>query len=350
MTTVSDGPRPVLHLAWTEFQRRQVAMAPLLGLECVFLSRRDTRALPFKGLDYLRLFWQTMLLLRHRRPTVLWLQLPPVPLLWAAALHRKLFDPGMKIVADAHNAMFGRVWSRVPWRVSFLNRCDLVLVHNEVVHADALQQGVAAQRLFVLEDVPPQEAPPVRGQAARAQTLDRLAGMPRPWVLFPGSFGADEPVAELLATARQHPQWTFIITGRLSNADKHRHDLSAPPPNVLMPGYLAVDVFDDLLRSCDLVLALTRLDGIQLSVCNEALGFGKAMVASDTPLLRKLFSAAALMVDSNRPDAIAATIADALGRTAELEAASRRLALQRRHAWAQQLKRGPAWLGSRRPA
>ena len=115
MSTASVEPRPVLHLAWTEFQRRQVAMAPLLGFECVFLRRKDTRALPFKGLDYLRLFWQTMLLLRRRRPTVLWLQLPPVPLLWAAVLHRKLFDPGMRIVADAHNAFAQELAGQGRW-------------------------------------------------------------------------------------------------------------------------------------------------------------------------------------------------------------------------------------------
>lgn len=335
----------VLHLAWTEFQRRQVAMASLLGSECVFLGRRHTQALLLKALDYLRLFCKTVILLRRRRPAVLWLQMPPLPLLWAAMLHRWLVDSRVRLVADAHNATFGDMWSRVPGGVACLNRCDLVIVHNEMVHADALAQGVERQRLFVLEDVPAGNVPAQDASEVSKPAWRWLADLPRPWILFPGSFSADEPVAELLTVARAHPQWTFIITGRLTNAKRYHHDLTAVPPNVAMPGYLAVEEFNQLLRACDLVLALTRNDGIQLSACNEAIGFGKAMVASDTPLLRKLFSGAALMVNSDHPQTLSDGIDNALKQVAELQAASERLAVQRRLEWEQRMASGPCWLG-----
>jgi glycosyltransferase involved in cell wall biosynthesis len=280
-----------------------------------------------------------MALLRARRPSVLWMQLPPVPLLWAVLWYRRTEDPALKVVADCHNATFGRRWGRVPFGLRLMNSCDLVMVHNEDVLERACGLGLDAQRLFVLEDVPPlHEASPPRPPPAF------LADRPRPWILFPGSFASDEPVRELLQAARLSPAWTFVLTGRAGNAMRSGHDVDEPPPNVLLPGYLPTAEFDGLLRSSDVVLALTREDGIQLSACNEGLGFGKAMVVSDTPLLRRLFAEGALMADSSRPEALRSAIEQALTRRTALEAASRALAVRRRTRWRQRFEEGPEWL------
>ena len=96
MTTETDAPHAAAHppgvslyLAWAAFQRRPAAMAPAAGFDCVFLP------LAYKGPNhllrawhYLRLCVTTLRLLRQRRPAVLWLQLPQVPLLWTALLYR----------------------------------------------------------------------------------------------------------------------------------------------------------------------------------------------------------------------------------------------------------------------
>ena len=304
-------------------------MSSLVDLHSVFLPRRQTTNVLTHALDYLRLAWLSWQLLQAERPVVLWLQLPPVPLLWVALLHRRLRQPDMVLVADCHNATFRPRWLRVPFSLSLLNRCDRVLVHNEAVAVQAQALGVHQQRLFVLEDVPMLDAQPQPPAAPPAL----LAGRPRPWVLFPGSFAADEPVGALLAAARRLPEVSFVMTGRRETAARHGHRLDDLPPNVLLPGYLDTADFDTLFRASDVVLALTREDGIQLSVCNEALGFGKAMVLSDTPLLRRLFAAAAVMVDSNNPDALAAAIGEALARRSTLEAAALAAGQARRQAW-----------------
>jgi hypothetical protein len=91
--------------------------------------------------------------------------------------------------------------------------------------------------------------------------------------------------------------------------------------------------FDALLTHCDVVLALTKFDGIQLSVCNEALGFGKPMVMSDTPLLRQLFGSAAVAVDSGQPAAIVQGIQQACQQGPRWSEAARVLAAKRRQQW-----------------
>jgi glycosyltransferase involved in cell wall biosynthesis len=169
-----------------------------------------------------------------------------------------------------------------------------------------------------------------RAASGQARALVRA---PRPWIVFPGSFAADEPVAELLAAARLAPEMTFIVTGRSQNAKINGHDLSTLPPNVVLPGFVPVEAFDDLLREADVVLALTREEGVQLSVCNEALGFSRAMVASNTVLLRSLFGEAAVMADTANPDAIVAACKQALAEQLERQELSRALARKRIELW-----------------
>jgi hypothetical protein len=341
MTPAMIPTRPdSLHLAWATFQRRQVSMAPLVGMECVFLplaykGRNHLR----RGLAYLALAWRTWRLLRQRRPSELWLQLPQVPLLWVALLYRLLAMHPMRVVADCHNAMFRPPWARVPFGLSALARCELVVVHNDDVWRQAIALGLPAERLCVLEDVPPV---PEWGEGAPAVPA-RLAGRARPWVVFPGSYGLDEPVAELVAAARQlRGRATVVVTGRLSNAARNGHVLQELPDNLLLTDYVPQAELDALLLHADVVLALTRQDGIQLSVCNEALGFGRAMVMSGTPLLRRLFGSAAVVVDSHHPVTLAQAVERAWAERDTLEASAAQLARQRRDDWL----RGP-WRRSR---
>jgi glycosyltransferase involved in cell wall biosynthesis len=289
-----------------------------------------------RALHYLLLAWRSWQALLKRRPSTLWLQLPQTPLLWLALLYRVSVDSRLRIVADCHNAMFQPPWSRLPGGQAALLRADLVLVHNADMLDRALALGLPLARVRVLEDVPPRrtgQPPAPQADDTEAPVPALFAGRPRPWVVFAGSYGRDEPVAELLAAARLAGRGTIAVTGRLSNARRNGHDLSAPPANVVLTDYLPVAEFDRLLALCDLVLAFTRFDGIQLSVCNEALGFGKPLVMSATPLLQRLFGGAAVAVDSADPASIDAGIERAWIQREALAAASCRLAGERRRAW-----------------
>lgn len=323
---------PELHVAWTRFQRRQDSMVPITGFECIFFARSTKSGWRATALDYVNLARRTWRLLRERRPAVLWIQLPPVALLWVALAARRMLAPRMKLVADCHNAMFRPPWSRIPAGVGWLRRCDAVLVHNDSVLRDALALGVPAARLRVLEDVPPHVRDlDAASSAALPSALPET--LPRPWILLPGSFSVDEPIAELAEAARLMPGATFIITGRTERAARHGHDLSTLPSNVVTPGYLDRDSFDALMRTADLVLGLTRFEGVQLSVCNEAIGFGKPMVVSDTQVLRSLFSSACEMTPDHSPAALVGAIQRALAAREDLALRALALAGARIEAW-----------------
>ncbi len=331
-TGAGNRASPALYIAWAEFQRRQVSMADSAGFRCCFLtlSYKGTSH-AWRALHYARLIWCTLQLLRQHRPPVVWLQLPQMPLLWAALLYRALFDRRLQVVADCHNAVFKPPWSTLPGGLSMLPRCDLILVHNQDVLAQALALGLPAERTRVLEDVPPARQPDADAPASPAPPI--FAGRPRPWVLFAGSYGRDEPVAEVLQAARLLGTGVVAVSGRVSNAGKNGHDISDPPANVVLTDYLPLAQFDALLTHCDLVLGLTRFDGIQLSVCNEALGFGRPLVVSDTPLLRTLFGSGAVLVNSADPADIVRGIGLAWQQPAAWRQAATRLAHERRKQW-----------------
>lgn len=285
-------PDTAIYFAWTAFQRRQVSMARYFGFQNLFMpiERRKTRF--SKLITYIRHSWSMLSILRRERPSVVWIQLPQVPLLWVALLFRRFFQHDIKIVADCHNAMFRPPWSKVPFGVSMLSQCDIVLAHNMDVMATARGLGVDHTRLFVVED-PPATFP-------TGTSLSFKIELPRPWFVFPASFADDEPIAELLDAARKVPDVTVLITGD-SRRCKEQNLIEDAPHNVSFLGYLSRGDFEALIVNCDGVVAFTRFEGIQLSVCGEAVGCGKPMLTSDTSTLRALFPTGTCFVDSASP-------------------------------------------------
>lgn len=255
------------------------------------------RSRVLRPLEYLLKAWQTLALLLRDRPQVLWIQMPPAPLLYLAFVYRQLFQQDLKIIADCHNATFRRPWIEFPGVIWLFNRCEGVVVHNPFVEEQALALGIEAAVLRVLRDrtLTPTPATPSAATATTAATAERVAD-PRPWVLVPCSFNADEPIAELLQAARLAPDLTFVLTGNTRRA-QGRHCLDDLPKNIRLAGFVPEAEFNALLASADAVVGLTKLEGIQLSVANEALSYGQPMVLSNTKLLQAFFPQGAVYVD-----------------------------------------------------
>lgn len=285
-------------IAWVAFQRRILSMQSYFGYEPTHIAiTLKNRFL--KPLEYLAKAQQTLKVLLTQQPQTIWIQLPPSPLLYLTYLYKVwnkvIYNRSIQIIADCHNATFRAPWVRSPFVVECLNRCSLVLVHNEHVQQQAIQLGVAAERVMVLRD---------RMPSLECSTLTLHHQFQHPWILTPCSFNADEPIAEILAAAAKTPDLTFVITGNTNRA-QGKHDLSQAPANVRFTGFIPKADFDALLCHTDAVLGLTKLDGIQLSVAGEAVSAGKPMVLSDTTLLKTLFHQGAVYVDTFDPGAIA---------------------------------------------
>tara|TARA_R110001599_G_scaffold242831_3_gene442594 strand:+ start:30 stop:989 length:960 start_codon:yes stop_codon:yes gene_type:complete len=271
-------------------------MAVLCGFENLFFPVRRSQGRFAKVLTYIKHSWKMMYTLRARRPKVVWVQLPQVPVLWVALIYRRLFSNDAIIIADCHNAMFRPPWSKVPLGVSMLSKCDIIIAHNVDVMRTAVELGVDKTRVMVVED------PPASFLNGAEHSIDLECK--RPWFVFPASFAADEPIAELLMAASATPDVSVLITGNTRNC-RDQNLIREAPANVRFLGFLERVRFESLLQNCDAVIAFTRLEGVQLSVCGEAVGAERPMLVSDTMTLRRQFPEGTVFVDSTDSNSIA---------------------------------------------
>lgn len=308
-------------IAWVPFQRRQISMAPLFGFESIFLPIRQTFRI-LRPFQYLANALKTMSLLKAKRPRVIWVQLPQVPLLTVALLYKQMFDRNVRIIADCHNRILNRPWKYWPGLRTQLNACDAVVVHNNAVLPKVTAMGVRHDILRLLEDPP----------AVLRSEVSPTLSFPHPWVLFLASFNPDEPVQELYEAARLAPEIHFVIAGDRNRATG-RHSIQGHPGNLKLPGYLSGAELDSAILSADAVLALTKLEDAQLSSAGEAIGAGRPMVLSDTPVTRDLYYKGGIFVDTHSSASIVMGCRAAIEGNARLAAESLALRDERYSRW-----------------
>lgn len=276
-----------LMIAWVGYQRRADTMKQYWAYDILHLPNKFKKKYA-RPLDYLIKSFKTIKALFVGAPEIVWVQLPPSPVLHIALAYKFLVNRRLKIIADAHNSLLRKQWLTFPGTVSLLNRIDAVVVHNFKVKEELSQAGVNAENIFILEDLPCDfKVPP---------TSDHQT----PYVLFPCSFDIDEPIEVVINAAKEMPHVDFLITG------KHEGKLSealikSMPANIKLTGFLSKSIFEQLLCNANVVLGLTTRDNVQLSVANEAVSAGRPMALSNTTVLRSLFSDAAVFVETLDP-------------------------------------------------
>lgn len=275
-----------LYFAWVPFQRRQLSMEDYFEYRSIFLPLKFTANKFSKAFSYLINMVVMLVMLFRERPQVVWIQIPQTFLIWPVLIY-KVFTK-ISVVADCHNAMFRPPWNKVPMGIKLLKHFDLVVVHNESQLLLAKEQGIPENLLVVLEDAP--------AVISHTEKPDGIELYKKPWALFPASFADDEPILELIEAALRMPEVNIFITGNVSKAKKVV-DIDSLPENINLMGFLPHEEFNWLLKNSNVILALTKFDGIQLSVCNEAVGVQKAMVLSETPLLRRMFPKGTVFID-----------------------------------------------------
>jgi glycosyltransferase involved in cell wall biosynthesis len=308
-----------LFVVWRAYQGRVDAMQRYFDYRPHYLGFSFSRRV-LRPLEYVAKAVLTWLQLRRTRPAVVWLQMPPTFKLYLLAAYKHRHRD-VKLVADCHNILLESPWINTPGLRSLLSSsADVVLFHNSVVYGRALEAGFPPDRTMILETRP--------ATLYEDEEVDDIT-YPRPWALLPASFKEDEPIDAVLDAAKSLAHVTFIITG---DPRKARRTLESLPGNVVLEGWVDARRFKSLLAQADVVLGLTRLEGVLVSVASEAVGFGRAMVLSDTRLLREVYGDAAVYTHPTA-SALSEGVANALSQRAELERRSRLLRGQRLERW-----------------
>lgn len=314
-----------LFIAWVPFQRRSLSMKSYFDYELKFITFSFKQRF-LRPLEYVFKGCQTLFYFIKKNPNVVWIQLPPNILLHLAFVYKLLFNRKLVIVADCHNATLRKPWIQIPGTVFLLNRCEVIMIHNDSVRQQAVDYEIDSKKTYVLEDPP----------AFVALTTEKKGNSTAsPSIVCPCSFNRDEPIEEILNAARMIPEITILITGNYNRA-QGIHDLSNIPDNIKLTGFLSTVEFDRLIARADAILGLTKLDGIQLSVANEAVGSGKPMILAHTKTLMKLFYQGAVYVNPTQADSIAQGCREAIDNQEKLSQEVQQLRIEKETNWLKQ--------------
>lgn len=234
----------------------------------------------------------TLVFLARTRPDIVFVQNPPsfapVVVAFYAWLARK------KFVVDSHtDAFVSPWWTRPAWLYRLVARRAVATVVTNQHLADRIRSW--GGDALVIRDIPGEQP---------TGTYPMPEGFN---VAVVATFADDEPLDEIVETARRMPDVRFWVTG-----DPGREGAAVPtdiPPNVTLTGFLSLSEYFGLLRDCDVVMCLTTRDHTMQRGACEALSLAKPIITSDWSVLRDYFNKGTVHVD-NTPDRIAAAVTE----------------------------------------
>jgi hypothetical protein len=275
--------RKILFVTWT-LTRRPIGIAAAVG-GSIFVPLRGRETWPV-AIRYVLQALQTVARVVRERPDAVLVTNPPfVSGIVLVPLRRAL---GFSLWCDAHSGAFNDPrWARFARANAWLmRRCDGVIVTDRRLAVRVEEAGARPLLLnWWVEE-------PVERSSEQA------------FLIAPLTYSFDEPVHQLLASARLVPQVTIVLTG-LAPEDVRR----VAPANCVFTGWLSRSDYEERLRCArGLVGLTTREDTMQLSA-QEGLQHGLPMVLSGTELLRDFFSAGGVVfADGHDPEPLAAAL------------------------------------------
>lgn len=285
----------VQFLAWAPTAGRARDLAADLDGEAVTIYPKRLAERRLTPLRYAASAVVTVGRLVRSRPRAIVVQNPPVypaviALGWAR-LTRARF------VLDSHPASFGAKDNAQAQKMLRVTSRLARSAHGVLVTTESWAEVVRSWggTPLVLHEAPPHwSTSPTRPLRGR-----------RPQVLFSCVFASDEPVAEVIAAARELPELDVVVTGDPRKApDGLLHDL---PCNVRLTGWLDQVAYAAEVDACDVLLALTTEPTSVMRAAYEAGYARRVLVMSDTLSMRELFPEAVCC--ANDRDGIAAALA-----------------------------------------
>lgn len=273
-----SSSRTGLFIVWRIFQRRSDSLAACFNLEVkYYYSPWEEKSRLHKAWSYVFKTAGTLRDLFSLKPAVVFIQLPPTPVLYIAAAYCALAN--CKLVADCHNAMIYSRWLNWPFAKQLLRSADALLVHNEDVEEYAKGFHINA---ITLRDPLPRLTSTVDTSLNSRYDFTR-----QPYIIVPWSFSPDEPIDELIQAAASMPEINFVMTWFAERLPQEvRNSL---PSNLVLTGYLDDTDFNAIFSQATAALVLTTREGTQPSAASEAIVLGVPLIVSDLKTTRRLY-------------------------------------------------------------
>ena len=282
-------------ISWGIFIRRSKSISTLCDLEDIHLKPVFNR-LYLKPLNYLISFLKSLWIIHCRRKnvSVVILVSPPNVILYLIPIVKALYR--IRVLIDAHNGTFSKKWLRLPFTRMLLKSSDLLIIHNrDFLNYLKTRSLVRPNKTKVVPDPP---SLPLETSVSELET--------KPYFVFPASYADDEPIEELIRFFQspdfQSMGFEIFLTGPSHKMRKNHYDLIQGLDGVYLTGFLNLQEYENLLSASTGALCLTTKEGIQLCAVNEAIGFGRIPIISNTDTLRSMYDGIGLMVSLDLSD------------------------------------------------
>jgi glycosyltransferase involved in cell wall biosynthesis len=210
----------------------------------------------------------TMIKILRAKPKSVILQLTQGPILFLFIILKKLIK--FKLIGDVHSGFL--IYLNLKGKIlnftfsKLIDNLDLIIVHNREI----LKIVSKKNKTFLLYD-------PLINDVEELKIRKN-----KTFVFVPIMKKPDEPIRELIKASEElKSDFVFISTGKKIE-------------NIKCLGYLSYKNYLKVLKTCDIVLALTKREFTLLSIIFEAISLGKPMIASETLTIKNFLKDNAL--------------------------------------------------------
>ena len=294
--------KKILVIAWAPFSARSEKIAYSLNSK-LFMKGYRSKAKIFSLLKYVKLSINTLNLLHKEKPNVVICQLPPLFLAYSILFYKLLtFSKKPDIILDLHTAAFSKPWSYFGVMNNYLfKKCLRLIVTNKQLLSEI--DPKYNNKVLILEDaifdIQKTESKSNKSSVKLSTIYDSNDDKCFKVGII-CSFAPDEPISEIIATAKLSPDVKFFISGDHTRVDnRHLRDAEYTPNNLLFTGFLAYSDYRNLISSMDALMVLTKRNKTLLSGCYEAVMVEKPLITSNFEVLQEAFSKGTVFVDNS---------------------------------------------------
>lgn len=267
----SGGKR--VWISWNR-QRRNIGLARSVNATLYMSELRLPRCLRLVAE-----FFNSWMIILREKPDICFVMNPSIFASWWMARLKKVY--GFILVTDLHTVNIRLEGINKKIFLYFFRKglrdSDMVIVTNPLYRQEILPYN---QQVVCIPD----QLPRLRSGSVRTKGLV-VEGKGQVPLLVVSSFAEDEPLDELVSLDNELSPFHLYITGNW----KKRYQTPPTTRHITFLGYMADDVYDELLLSVDGIIVLTTVEGCLCCGAYEAFAAEKPLILSNTRALRDFF-------------------------------------------------------------
>lgn len=329
--------KKILVVAWAPFSARSEKIAQSLN-STLFIKGYRSKGKISSLLKYLKLSIYTIKMLQKEKPNVVICQLPPIFLAYCILFYKFLtFTKKPDIILDLHSASFFKPWTYFGFLNNYLFKKSLQLIVTNKELLNEIDQKYK-NKVLILEDAifdihkTPKNQNNISSVKLSNTCETNVNDDKRFKVGIICSFAPDEPISEIIATAKLIPEVNFFVSGDNNRINRMLTKGVNLPNNLLFTGFLEYEDYKTLISSMDVLMVLTKRKKTLLCGCYESVMVEKPLITTNFEILQEAFNKGTVFVD-NSVDQIVNAINDVQNNYGKLKEEIKYLKEEKNNEW-----------------